>query len=524
MTGLSVATISASAVGAGLASIRWLRVAQREHYLPGSLFLFARRWWVRDPGHRVAATCAVGSVVGEGFVPGAGILGAIVVAVGPVGLGLRGRTGRLRWTRRLATIASIAAGEYGLAVGTAAVVGGLRLTATVLAAAAVGSPIILEIALLLDRPLESVVARRYVRLARGKLQRIRPIVVGITGSYGKTSTKNYVVHLLSGTFSVVASPRSFNNRAGLARAVNETLVVGTEIFVAEMGAYGPGEISAMVSWLAPRVAAITAIGPVHLERFRSLDRTFVAKAEIVAGADTVVLNVDDERLAGLADALVADGRRVIRCSAEDRGCDVAVITARIGAELNVSGSRVGDLVRDSSHPMALTNVACAVGVACALGVPLGDIAARLGSLPVVEHRLEVAASPSGVVVLDDTFNANPAGARLALAALAANALVGVRKVVVTPGMVELGARQTVENEIFAGEIARVATDLVVVGSTNRRALLAGALKASSARGASAPQLRAVTVGSRAAAVAWVRQELRRGDVVLYENDLPDQYP
>ena len=216
MTALLVATIAISSAGAALASVRWLRVAQLEHYLSGSLLRFTRRWWGRDPLHLLAILCAVGSVVAEGFVVGIGILGAIIVGAGPIGLALRGRTKRLRWTRRLATIVTIVAVEYGTAVGAAAALGGLRLAATVLAVGAVGVPIVLEIALMVDRPLECVVARRYLQRAAEKLDRVDPIVVGITGSYGKTSTKSYVTHLLSGTYRVVASPRSFNNRAGLA--------------------------------------------------------------------------------------------------------------------------------------------------------------------------------------------------------------------------------------------------------------------------------------------------------------------
>ncbi len=524
MTALLVATIAISSAGAALASVRWLRVAQLEHYLSGSLLRFTRRWWGRDPLHLLAILCAVGSVVAEGFVVGIGILGAIIVGAGPIGLALRGRTKRLRWTRRLATIVTIVAVEYGTAVGAAAALGGLRLAATVLAVGAVGVPIVLEIALMVDRPLECVVARRYLQRAAEKLDRVDPIVVGITGSYGKTSTKSYVTHLLSGTYRVVASPRSFNNRAGLARAVNETLVAGTEVFVAEMGAYGPGEIAALVSWLAPRVAAITAIGPVHLERFRSLDRTLAAKSEILSGAQAAVLNVDDERLAQLADDLAAAGQRVIRCSAMDRRGDVAVIPSTGGAEFYLAGLPVGGFTLDNRRPLALTNVACAAGIALALAVPVTEIATRLSSLPSVDHRLQAATSPTGVVVLDDTFNANPAGVRLALAALEANSPLGTRKVVVTPGMVELGARQWIENETFGREAASVATDLVVVGTTNRRALLAGVAQTGQPPEPDHRGLRVVTADSRAAAVAWVRRELRAGDVVLYENDLPDQYP
>jgi UDP-N-acetylmuramoyl-tripeptide--D-alanyl-D-alanine ligase len=116
-----------------------------------------------------------------------------------------------------------------------------------------------------------------------------------------------------------------------------------------------------------------------------------------------------------------------------------------------------------------------------------------------------------VVVIDDTFNANPAGARVALSALAATG--AARRVLVTPGMVELGRRQAPENRRLAEAAAEQATDLVIVGLTNRRALVSGA------------EGRAVVlVGDRAAAVDWVRSNLRSGDAVLYENDLPDHYP
>jgi UDP-N-acetylmuramoyl-tripeptide--D-alanyl-D-alanine ligase len=129
----------------------------------------------------------------------------------------------------------------------------------------------------------------------------------------------------------------------------------------------------------------------------------------------------------------------------------------------------------------------------------------------VPNRLASGEAPSGVWVIDDTFNSNPSGARVALAELAARG-AGGRRVVVTPGMVELGPLQFAANKAFAEEIARVATDLVIVGHTNRRALRAG----------SAPH-RPICVRTRDEAVTWVRATLGPGDAVLYENDLPDHY-
>jgi UDP-N-acetylmuramoyl-tripeptide--D-alanyl-D-alanine ligase len=142
----------------------------------------------------------------------------------------------------------------------------------------------------------------------------------------------------------------------------------------------------------------------------------------------------------------------------------------------------------------------------------------------VGHRLEAGRSPAGFAVLDDTYNSNPSGAREALAALVAQPVApgasaepGSRRlVVVTPGMVELGRRQAEENRAFASAAALAATDLVVVGRTNRRALVAGSTVPDGAT--------VHLVANREKAVAWVRANLAAGDVVLYENDLPDHYP
>jgi UDP-N-acetylmuramoyl-tripeptide--D-alanyl-D-alanine ligase len=348
------------------------------------------------------------------------------------------------------------------------------------------------------------------------LARVRPLVVGITGSYGKTTTKTYVAHLIAGDRSVVASPRSFNNRAGLARTVNEHLVPGTEVLVAEMGAYGPGEISALCLWLQPDVVVITSIGPAHLERFGTLDRTLSAKAEITSAARVVVLNIDDERLEGLARRLGAT-QKVVRVSGTDVSADVAVLEHADGLELRLCGETSGVVVLARGSPSPIrSNAACAVAVAVEIGIDPEVVVRRLSSLPSVPNRLQRYQAKAGYVVLDDTFNANPAGARHALDALASEASEG-RRVLVTPGMVELGKTQTAENAALAERAAGVLTDLVVVGRTNRAALVEGC------RRAGLP-LSVKLVGTREEAVAWAREQLGPGDAVLFENDLPDHFP
>jgi UDP-N-acetylmuramoyl-tripeptide--D-alanyl-D-alanine ligase len=591
VSALDIATVAVAAASSALAGVRWLRVAQREHYLAGSVTRFALRWWWGAVGfNRLLGFMAIlGFLVSLSFHP-AGIAPAVVVAVGPVGLSLRGRTAKLVWTRRLRTLAGVWA-VLQAAVVVAGVLGGVGPVVAVAGALLV--PAVVDAACALTAPLERRLADRFVESASAKLRRLAPVVVGITGSYGKTSTKGYVGHLLSSTRAVVVSPASYNNRAGLARTVNENLGPGTDVLVAEMGTYGRGEIAELCSWLTPRVGVITAIGPVHLERFGTEERIVEAKAEILERADTAVLNVDDVRLRAVADRAEQAGKRVWRCSASDGSADVCVLSVGDAVELHHRGTVVTRVDVSDARP---TNVACAVAVALELGVPEAEVVRLLPTLPGAPNRLTVAVGPAGFTVVDDTYNSNPAGSRVALEVMGRYAREGHRRVVVTPGMVELGDRQHPENVAFASAVRGIATDLVIVGFTNRKALLegagehnvrisgwragaggytiapdeddeededdghgvAGAVGSGSDEGGKAGEggegvaaagrsgegqtgqtgptgqtkvdgappdhaAQVVLVGSREEAVGWVRAHLGEGDVVLYENDLPDHF-
>lgn len=492
------------------AGLRWLRVAQREHYLAGATGRFALRWWRCEPANVLLVVVALAGLAASTQWPLTALATAGAMSVGPLGLSLLGRTSKLVATPRLRRlVATWLVLQAGIVVAGAL----SGFPAPLAAGGLIASPLLVDAACALNAPLERHLVSAFVTRAKHRLERVRPRVVGVTGSFGKTSTKNHIQHLLSGSCRVVASPASFNNRAGLARAVNEQLVDGTEVFVAEMGTYGPGEIAELCSWCPPEIAVITAIGPVHLERFGSEEAISNAKAEITEPAHTVVLNVDDDRLARLASRLSAGTgwRTVIRCSALDKDADV--FARRNEGRLMVMASGQA-ITEDVAAPVGVqpVNLACAVAVALQLGVPTAQLSARIESLPPVANRLVAATAPSGVAVIDDTFNANPSGARVALTALA-EVPVERRRVVVTPGMVELGPRQVEENEAFGAAAAGVATDFVVVGRTNRRALRQGARS-----------LNPVQVRTREEAVAWVKDRLGRGDAVLYENDLPDHYP
>ncbi len=505
-----------SLAGIAVAAIKWLRVAQREHYLAGSIIFMRRVWIAARPVNVIEAVILAGALVGHALAPDSfwPLLGCVGMVVFPIGLGYRGRTSPLNWTARLRRTALVGA----ILLGLATVLVGRMITLWLgggwpgaLAVASVVSWYALpDLVLWMAGPIERRLSQKFVVRASGTLDRVAPVVVGITGSYGKTSTKWYVRDLVAGSRRVVASPASFNNRLGLARAINENLTDDAEVFVAEMGAYQPGEIADTCAWIPPRLAVLTAIGPVHLQRFKSEERIVEAKSEIFERAEVAIINVDHPALADLAGRM--GDRKVWRCGSSEAATDVRVRQEGHLLTVLADGRALGEPIPAGPFP---ANLACAVAVALELGVPPGVVSDRARRLAPTEHRQTIGQSEAGFEIIDDTFNSNPAGAARALEVLMGAGEPRGRRAVVTPGMVELGPRQHDENLRFAAAAAEVADHLVIVGRTNRRALLRGAREGS---------VEVVLVDTREQAVGWVREHLGAGDAVLYENDLPDHYP
>jgi UDP-N-acetylmuramoyl-tripeptide--D-alanyl-D-alanine ligase len=514
-----LAVLLALAFGAQMA--RWLRVLQREHYDPTSLFRFLGRW---SSPQVASAKTRVGAHSRRPITLVHALMVALLVVVVlrdevlivivavlygafcPPGLRIRGTSSPLEWTRRLRAVAFVATG-----ISLVVAVAGAFTPDPFLGAVAVifAVPPVLNLSVRVLRPLEERKAQTFVNQAVARLDQVHPRVVAITGSYGKTSTKNYLADLLRSDGGVVASPRSFNNRAGLSRAINENLGEGTRVFIAEMGTYGPGEIRELTSWCVPEIAVVTAIGLVHLERMKTLEVVEDAKREITERASTVVLNIDDPRLVRWPTSLRAEGKRVITAGSLNEGATVRVVEESHRWTLIIEGVNVGTI--DAVVGVQPTNLACALGAALALDVDATSLLERARHVAPVANRLNVVTAPSGVVVIDDTFNANPASAQAALDVLASLDLSG-RRVLVTPGLVELGVEQHSENLLLARRAGAVPAELVVVARTNAAALEAGYPH----------QIR--RFDTREEAVAWVRSSLIPGDGVLYLNDLPDHYP
>jgi UDP-N-acetylmuramoyl-tripeptide--D-alanyl-D-alanine ligase len=518
MTAL-VAAAAVVALVAGL--LRWLRVCQREHYLAGSCLQVAARWLRARPINvALVAGGLAATVAGWAGIPGAGIaalVGLAAFALFPFPMAIWSRSAPLKFTARAVRL-TVEAIVLVLIVVQLGGLAGAPVEAFPIAVLLL--PALVDVSALFMAPFERNLARNFRVRAEQKLGAVRPRVIAVTGSYGKTSTKNHIRDLLTGSYTVVASPASWNNQNGLARTINEHLEPGTEVLVAEMGTYGPGEIRAMCQWVPPEIAVITAIGPMHLERMKTLDTVRRAKAEILERARVGVFNVDDERLATLAEeSITAD---VWRCGTVGRP-SLQVSVEHLDDELvfHHGDRELGRIpVAAGVHP---TNVACAIAASLAVGVDPGVLAPRLAALTLPEHRAVAATTERGVTVIDDTFNANPPGAHAALGRLVA-AVPDGRRAVVTPGMVELGPEQDEANRAFARAVHAAGCTLVVVGWTNRRAMVGAIDELPPSEAGDARDNGVVVVPSRDAAREWVRANLTSGDGVLWENDLPDHYP
>ena len=508
LLGISAALALAALVVNGL---RWLRVAQREHYIAGWVRRIAALWLQRRPVNMVLLLVAVVLWIVGIFVPLLAPVAIVVAALLPLGLGVRGTSAPLAWTPRAKRLTVAFVVIFLLVVSGALLVGPSSLALPILLA-----PLLMDLALIPMNAIEKKLSNKYLVSARKRLNQVRPTVVAITGSYGKTSTKGYVGHLLDGAFSVVASPASFNNLMGLSRAVNDRVVPGTEVFIAEMGVYGPGEIRELSKSFPPDIAAITTIGEAHLARMGSREVIAAAKAEITEKARIVVLPIDQPELSALADKCRAEGKTVVTVSTTP-GSAADVVVDAVSGQLTINepgGPAILPLTVSSvGHAV---NIAVAAGIAFALEVPAAKIAGKLASLPGAQHRAEIQETPQGVVVIDDTYNSNPVGAERALEGAAQ--LAGERGgqlVVVTPGMVELGHLQHRRNAEFAASVIARGGRLLAVGRTNRAALRSGA---------DAAQHPVLVYDRREVAVRAALDLAGERGVILYENDLPDHYP
>lgn len=380
-------------------------------------------------------------------------------------------------------------------------------------------PQVMWLAVAARQPFENARNQKFVDDAARIIREMpRLTTIGITGSYGKTSSKVLVGRVLGEARHTLITPDSYNTPMGITITVRNMLKPIHQVFVAEMGARQRGDIKELCDIVQPKIGILTAIGPQHLETFGTIEGVADTKFELIDAlpADGLaVLNIDDKIIAERAKNVTVP---TVTYALDDETAD---FTARDIA-MTPQGMRFTLVMPQGEQQMQtrllgrhnVYNILAAAAVACHLGLTLPEIARAVAQVPPVEHRLAMK-NAGGFNIIDDAFNANPAGAHAAVEVLAA--MPGGRKMIITPGMVELGSEQERLNREFARFAAEMLDFVVIVGQKQSGPLLAGVKEA----GLSEDKYMVAADLNEAA--AFMRGWVRPGDYVLFENDLPDSY-
>lgn len=381
------------------------------------------------------------------------------------------------------------------------------------------------------QPIEYGLRRRYLRRAAQTLELINPKVIGITGSYGKTTTKSFLRDILSARFHVYATPKSYNTLMGISLAINRDLAgdYRTEYFISEMGAYVEGEIDRICQLTPPDIAIVTEVGPQHLERFGSLENICKAKYEIVKNlpADgAAVLNWDNPYVRSMATGghpatILTVSRELTNEAAITQGITwlaTEVHETLAGLSFTARNLETGEVASIETSVVGehnVTNLLLCIAVAVHEGIPLRDIAMRIRRLQPAESRLVLERTGAGITIINDAYSANPSGVVSALKVLGMHE-TGAR-LLITPGMVELGELQESENHKLGLLAAQYATDIILIGKTQTQAIV------DAIRSTSFDRSRLHVVETLRESVEWYQHNLKPGDTVLFLNDLPDTY-
>ncbi|NLF80435.1 MAG: UDP-N-acetylmuramoyl-tripeptide--D-alanyl-D-alanine ligase [Clostridia bacterium] len=367
-------------------------------------------------------------------------------------------------------------------------------------------------------PRERSINDGFLHQAADKIAGLPELVkIGITGSYGKTSTKLIMGAVLGEKYRVCVTPGSFNTPMGVTRVIRETLSPLDEIFVCEMGAKQRGDIAELCALVRPKLGVLTAIGEQHLESFGSVEAIIDTKFELIESLPPdglAIVNGDDPRIAA---NLQRSPSRVLRYGLNpefDYWADQISYGPQGATFVYHHGGESGEFSTCLLGRHMVSNILASLAVADQLGLSLAQMQRAVKALRPIEHRLQL--RPAGdYSVIDDAFNANPAGAKAALEVLAA--FGGGQKIIVTPGMVELGEREYELNFELGRHMAAVCDWIILVGPAQSRPLREGALAADYARE------RLIVVADLNEARQHLGRIVRPGDVVLFENDLPDTY-
>ncbi len=379
-------------------------------------------------------------------------------------------------------------------------------------------PYLLFTAYCINEPLEWCIRTHYLRVAKQKLQKADVIRIGITGSYGKTSVKEILKTILSQKFRVLATPQSYNTPLGMALTV-KNLDSTHDIFIAEMGARSKGDIKELTDLVKPKYGILTGINSQHLETFLTIENTKDTKFELFENLTEGGLGIFSHDNQGAIELYERYDGKKFYAGVDGKNNLVyatGIHTDRNGTQfiLNVKGEQpvICSTVLLGKH--SISNICLASAMAYKLGMTPDEIALGINRIQSVGHRLELRPNNKNIVIIDDSYNSNTDGIKAAMEVLD---MFDGRKIVVTPGLVELGKEENLANFELGKTLANHADMVIVVGKHNAQMIINGLLE----NGMDRENIKFAKSLNRGNEV--LNDIMKEGDVVLFENDLPDNY-
>lgn len=378
--------------------------------------------------------------------------------------------------------------------------------------------IVLLIVNYINKPLEKQVYNYYMRKAKRKLADMNNLdVIGITGSYGKTSSKNILNDILSVKFYTCPSPKNFNTPNGLMLTINNHLDKFANIFIAEMGAFKQGEIQELCDFVHPKYGILTKIGTAHMDSFGSQENIQNGKFELIESlpSDGVgVLNGDDELQ---VDYKLKNNCKILWVGIDNKDVDVRAENIAMtykGMSFDVIFKGDKEKYHFETKLIGIPNVyniLAGIALGKELGIKIDQLKLGVKKVKSIEHRLELKKFLD-INIIDDAYNSNPVGSKMAVDVL--NLMPG-KKIIVTPGMIELGEKEYELNMKFGQHIADVCDEVILVGKEQTKPIYEGLLSKDYNE-------KNIHIINDVKIAFKLMQELKGNETyVLLENDLPD---
>ena len=380
------------------------------------------------------------------------------------------------------------------------------------------SPTLLFIAYCINEPFEYIIRKRIVAKATAKLNSSDVLKIGITGSFGKTSVKEILNTVLSQKFRVLSTPASYNTPMGIALTV-KGLDSTHDIFIAEMGARNKGDIKELVDMIKPDYGVLTGINNQHLESFGSLETIKDTKFELFEGLkkDGAGFFASDSEGARELYARFDGEKYSAGINGENNlvyASDIVTDERGMSFMLNIKGEHSVKCTTVLLGKHSVANICLAAAVAYKLGLTPEEISTGVNRIPALKHRLELLPNNKNIVIIDDSYNSNEDGVKAAMEVL--DTFTG-RKIVLTPGLVELGKMENLINMEFGKTLAKHADIVMVIGKHNAEMLISGLTEGGMNKD-NIMFAKSLNKGN-----ALLNGIVKDGDVVLFENDLPDNY-